>query len=177
MPSIAHAQIEDVTPPSLAGITIAPATINVSAGAQTVIAMLHLTDNLAGVWYACLAFRSPTWQQQHWTCPGDRASREAGTSLDGTYRADVDFPQFSEAGEWHLYSLSAWDRVSNCRAYSEQDLIDLGFPTTLRVVSSPEDVTAPVILGIAIAPNTINTSLDPQTVVVTAHLTDDVAGV
>ena len=75
-----------------------------------------------------------------------------------------------------IYSAFVCDLVGNCSSYSEQDLIDLGFPTVLQVLSTP-DTTAPAIADFSFSPGTIDVSGGPQNVTVSEHLTENLAGV
>lgn len=167
--------VPDSTPPAIVGLTIAPDVIDVSGGAQAVTVTERVTDDSAGVYYGCFFFRSPTWIQIHAGCISDYF-RESGNNLDGTYRADVTFPQFSEAGEWHLYQAYVVDIVGNFRGYSEQELIDAGFSTVLRVQSDPDDTKPPVVSSVSFSPTAVNTSAGPQTVSIFEGVTDNLAG-
>lgn len=65
------AQFTDTTPPTLTGLTITPASIDVTSSAQTVQIDLNVTDDISGVdlsntpfYFTALVLASPTGAQQ-----------------------------------------------------------------------------------------------------------------
>ncbi len=162
----------DVGPPVVRALDLSSRTVEVSDGAQTVSFTTHITDDLAGFVAGCLSFQSPGGTQSvyTWFYPAD------GPSLDGVYQAQLRFPQYAEAGVYHVTGLWIIDAVGNGRNYTEQDLIGLGLPTTIEVVSVPADVSAPALTGLAFDAQTVNVSAGPQLVNFTAGITDDLSG-
>jgi len=132
LPAGARAQQEDTTPPVLQSFSLAPDTVDVTNGAQSVTFTARVTDDLAGVDYGLFYFVSPSRQQWRMGV-ANVYSRISGDEWDGVYRSGIDFPQYSEAGVYHLDRAYIYDRLGNGRAYSEQDFLALGFPTTIRV--------------------------------------------
>ncbi len=136
----------DVTLPQLTGLTFTPTFINTSTGSQTVQMDFSMTDDLSGVsfepdtsvitltWGS--GFVSPSGAQRTYT---DFSFQEKppiiGTRLNGVWRFNVRFPQFSEEGTWKVAFLQLRDVVRNYLALgSPQDVAALGFPTELTVI-------------------------------------------
>ncbi len=129
------AQVQDLTPPVLASFNINPSAIDVSTSSQNVTFTLRITDQLSGFQFGVFDFISPSGQQRKNTCcsPFPRIS---GDARDGIYEFSLAFPQFSEAGTWHVNSLTLTDVTGNTRSLSESDFIALGFPTQLEVAQN-----------------------------------------
>ncbi len=167
------AQTSDVTPPSLIEFDFNPKAIDVTVRAQNVTATLQVTDDLSGVNYMYVYFQSPSGQyQDQYLSSFDRI---AGTQFDGAYQADVEIPQFSEAGTWQAY-VYVYDAVGNYSYISTSALADGGFATDLTVTSTP-DTTAPTVAGLTITPSSIDVSSGDQVLTIDLHLTDDLSGV
>jgi hypothetical protein len=122
---------EDIIPPQLLEFDFSPKSIDTSSSSQQVTFTLRLTDNLSGVVAATFPFVSPSGQQYRFAGVYEDA-RISGDALDGIYRCAMEFPQYSEAGTWHLSYLWMYDTVGNGRSLSNQDLINLGFPTQIE---------------------------------------------
>lgn len=125
--------VEDTTPPELVevdGFDFTPKTIDVSSAPGTVTFTLHITDDLSGVWHVHVTLVDHLGR--NWGIDG---LFKSGDSLDGYYEGSLTVPQFLEAGTWHITSIHLGDSAHNGRSYFEDDLIALGFPTELEVVS------------------------------------------
>lgn len=168
----------DLLGPVIAGFAMTPDPIDVSdfGGANLTITE-HLTDDSAGVSYSCFFLRSPSGRQNRNACNQEPYTRVSGTDLDGIYEARLLFPQFSEAGTWHVISAYVVDFVGNGTFYDEQALISAGIATTVEVISVPDDEAPAVIAGFVLSPSTIDTSSDAQVVRVIEHLADNLSGI
>jgi hypothetical protein len=156
----------DVILPQLVGFDFTPKTVDIRYGSQTVTATLRVIDDLSGVSSVGVFFRSPTGMQ----VVGGGAALVSGNALDGVYEAPLIVHQYYESGTWHLDAVDLSDNAQNRRTYREQDLVNLGFPTTLQVISSqtnlppsaPQNFAAdPVVKGIRLtwtAPSSIGSS-------------------
>ena len=168
--SLASAQTEDVTPPTLTALSFTPTTINTAAGPADVTVSWSATDDLAGVTELNADFLSPS---------GAQSVRIFSTSAPATNVSQTGlarFPQFSETGTWKLSFLSLRDATRNDRVYSTAELAQLGFPTELEV-GGEEDITPPTLTALSFTPTTINTAAGPADVTVSWSATDDLAGV
>lgn len=183
-PSALMAQSTDTLPPVLdvSQSGISPSAIDVTTGPQVVTVRLFVTDDLAGVTFTSpnfpqpgVVFRSPSRNQSR-SAISFMFLRVEGDDLAGVWQADVTFPQYLENGAWRVESINLEDKVGNMAALDTATLDSLGFPTTL-LVTSIEDITPPNLEGLTFTPDTIDTSVDFQTVTVAMHLTDAVSGV
>jgi hypothetical protein len=174
----------DVTPPSFTGLTIWPASVDVSSGPGTVMVAATITDSLVGVaayeaggqGFTCsswvnithVSFRSPSRSQS-------RVGSATRTSGD-MYQFAVLIPQHAEHGTWTVETLGLYDCLGNARHFNQHDLQDAGFPTSFEVTSTG-DVTPPSFTGLTISPASLDVSSGPGTVMVAATITDNLVGV
>jgi hypothetical protein len=173
LPAGARAQ-DDTSLPVPQSLTLAPSTVNVAGSPQTVDYTIRVTDDLSGMTQVTLFFYSPSgaqWYDSYVAAP----SRVSGDARDGTYASTFVFPQYAEAGTYHL-SAYVWDAAGNQGWYSEEALAGLGLPTTLEVISSPEDVTLPQPQSLVLSATTVDVSTGPQSVGYTIRVTDDLSG-
>jgi hypothetical protein len=176
----------DVTGPTVTGISISPAAVDVSAGSQNITVTLTVTDDLSGAIFTPSAtgsffgffpvqFRSTSGTQRRYI--GNREfTLTSGTPQNGTWQATFIMPQFSEPGTWQIEFLQLRDVASNQRFLNTSNLTALGLPVNLDVASVPSDTTPPQLTGLSFTPTVINTSLSNQSVSVTLNITDDLAG-
>jgi hypothetical protein len=139
--SLASAQIQDITPPTLTAFSFTPTTINTATGPANVAVSLSATDDLSGVRTIYALFVSPSGRQSHITVP---AFVPPAANVSAT--ATVTFPQFSEAGTWRVAFVFVGDVVGNDSEfdYDTTTLAQLGFPTQLVVGEQEDDITPPV---------------------------------
>jgi hypothetical protein len=134
----------DITPPKLTGLVFTPSVINTSLGAQTIQTDFLMTDDLSGVgsWpdtpdisiCFCALFFSPSGAQ--FTAAGSGLSNVppvSGTPLNGDWRFNASFPQFSEAGTWQV-EVFLRDNVRNLLILNNAQLGALGIPNTITVI-------------------------------------------
>lgn len=117
--STAYAEVptaQDITPPSLVGVSFEPATIDTSNGPVTVTITAHITDDLSGFADMGLQFRQPA-TTQHTSInvrPGSEwTSLIAGDNLDGEYTTTLTLPQYAAFGAWEVYTIEFYDVVGN----------------------------------------------------------------
>jgi len=165
------AQVSDLAPPVLVGFDFSPRTVDTTTGPQTVTVTWHVSDDLSGVNGGCVTFGHGVGG-----CFNDPVDRISGTDHDGVYQGHLEVPQYAENGTWTIESFSVSDKVGNLIQPSVAELAASGFPTVL-VVTGPADTAPPVLVGFDFSPRTVDTTTGSQTVMVTWHVTDDVAGV
>jgi hypothetical protein len=163
---------EDTTPPQLVQLSFTPTTIDVSSTTQHVTVTVRITDDLSGSSQPWIRFESPSGTQVS-DALGDVVS---GDPEDRIYDSVHTFPVFSESGTWHLDYIDVSDAVGNHRRYTEADLITLGFPTVLEVVSATPDTQPPELIDFSFSPTTIDVSTTTQHVAATLRITDDLSG-
>jgi len=123
---------DDTTPPVLMDLSFIPTTIDVGAGDQNVTVTLRITDDLAGVSFAEVRFRSPS-DGQYRSATFNEADRTSGDMKDGIYEKTVTFPQYSETGNWYIEYVYLVDTLTNTRFLNTAEIIGLGFNTLLTV--------------------------------------------
>ncbi len=170
---------QDVTPPALQSLTFSPSSINVTNGPQNVIVTARITDSMSGVANSPFAFYSPPGPSDSQVQMGTFGASNliSGNANDGVYQVTLTFPQYSQSGTWYISYVYLNDQVGNTTHYQQQDLTNLGFSTTLQVTSLGADVTPPVVRSLTISPGLIDVTNGPQSVTVTARITDDISGV
>lgn len=132
---------QDITAPSLTQFSFAPATIDTSAASQSVKVTLRIADDIAGFEFGNFLFLSPSGQQVN-SGGYNSSSRISGNALDGVYEVTTTFPQFSEVGTWHVIQVFLRDAVGNSVVLNETDLITRGFPASLTIAPSCNQLTA-----------------------------------
>ena len=166
---------DDTTPPTLASLSFTPTSVDTSGGDQTITMTGRITDDLAGVVSAQLTFRSPSGGQSV-NAFFSSFNRTSGDELDGTYETDMTPPQFSESGTWELNFFFGRDSANNSSFVSTAELIAQGLPTTFQQTGAG-DTTPPTLVSFSLTPTELPISGSPQTITVTARITDDLAGV
>ena len=172
----------DTQPPQVTNLSIVAPPGDLSSGPANLIMTIGLSDDLSGVDLTRfigyeMVLASPSGRQHQYIAKEDFHILPGGTNLNGTYQITHSFPQYSEAGLWSISNLSVVDAVGNQANLSGVSLQAKGFNVNFTVISSQQDIQPPQITGLTFAPSTIDTSLGPQTVVVTMTLTDNLAGV
>jgi serine protease len=155
--------------------------VDTSTATQAVVVTARITDDLAGYAEGFLVgevrFYSPSRGQ--FTDASFYYSREkiSGTSIDATFRVTMPVPQFAEQGTWTADGFLIRDRLGNQRALTTAQIAASGFPTSFTQTGSAiADTTAPQLASFSFSPTSIDTASASQVVVVTARITDDIAG-
>lgn len=173
----------DTTPPGFISFSFSPDSIDTSSS-NRIQFTARLKDDLSGIapdtgsWDffadSRAEFRSPSGRQG-FSVTFRSSGRISGDAQDGVYTNSTLLPEFSEPGEWTLESLSARDAAGNQATMSSGRLLALGFPRSLTV-TGVGDTNAPHLAGFTLAPTNINTTHSAQSILVTAHVTDDLGG-
>lgn len=132
---------QDITGPSLTQFSFTPTTIDTGASSQSVSLTLGIADELSGFEFGNFLLLSPSGQQVN-SGGYNSAHRISGNALDGNYEVTTTFPQFSEIGVWHVIQVFLRDAVGNTVIFGESDLFTRGFPTTLTIAQSCNQLTA-----------------------------------
>ena len=171
----------DTTPPTLTGVTISPASLNVSKGPATVTVKLGLTDHLSGVNFACVVecyaavFLSSPSDIQYQYAYQSQVTQVSGTDLDGVWEAQITIPQYAEAGAWTIYYIYLTDNAGNTEYLYTANLKSSGFTYSFNVTSKPDDVTPPQLTNLSL-PAVVDTSTSSQVVQGTLGATDNLSG-
>jgi hypothetical protein len=111
----------DNAPPQLAGFDFDPKGFDTRESSQEITVTARFTDT-SGLGQATVLFSAPGESCSLESCEDGRQSiritfystnRIEGSATDGTYRATVTLPRYSELGEWNLSWLQAYDAVGN----------------------------------------------------------------
>ena len=124
----------DQTAPVFHNLTVAPSSVNVANGAQTITVSTDLTDNRSGV--ARFDFYATSPGGHRVGCSAT-APASGGTTLSGTWSCTLTVPADAEAGSW-LITVRATDNAFNYQTYGPQDgdgtiAFPAGYPTTITV--------------------------------------------
>jgi hypothetical protein len=124
----------DQTYPLFKSLTVAPTTVNVASGAQTVTVRANLTDDRSGIAQFDFLATSPSGRQVGCSAT---APESGGTMLNGTWTCAVSIPADAEAGTWNI-TVRATDRAFNYQTYGPQPsgppiAFPTGYPTTITV--------------------------------------------
>ncbi len=175
--------VQDIQPPQVIALGIAPQTIDVSNGAQNLTITLSVTDNLSGVDLPpagflgfAVTYQSPSGKQQQFSATSD-FQLISGNTLNGVWRATHSFPKLSEPGIWTVVGLQVNDSARNFTNLNDATIRSLGLNPNFTVISSPSDTTPPQVTGLTFVPAVFDTSAQSQTVTFTMTIADDAAGV
>jgi len=169
----------DTNAPVLASLAISPATVDTSAGPAVVTITAGLTDETSpsiggSVPLSRVILTGPGGQQQA-TAYLSQAQRISGSATDGIYQSTLTIPWHAEPGQWSAAAVLV-DISGNTRTLNAADLGAAGFPTGVDQTGAG-DTTAPQLVALGVAPSSVDTSLQPATITVTAHVVDDLSGV
>ena len=121
----------DPTPPAIVSLSIAPSTVDVTSGAQTVTITVHATDAGSGIAFMTVGVISPTSTSA--AC--STSVLASGTKADGTLSCSVTIPMGAAPGDWLVGVLAVDDAVSNRTSMQQADIVAAGFPNKFTVVS------------------------------------------
>ena len=171
----------DTTAPRLTSFTM-PKTIDLSSGEAKLTISAGATDDLAGVdhvyiWFdrdLAYSYRpgsgSPTVSRLIGVSSGDDGWSD-GASEETSYVAPT-----NRTGTYNVTRVEVEDKQGNERTYSADELRALGANTTLELVGSTADTTAPRLTSFTM-PKTIDLSSGEAKLTISAGATDDLAGV
>lgn len=101
-----------------------------------------------------------------------------GTIYDGIWKADVEFPVRSAAGDWLLGKLSGSNLLGVYVDFDPlADLFPLKEVTIENLGTDYEDTAGPVVSGYVITPESIDSALDDVSITMYIRLTDLLSGV
>ena len=146
---------EDVTAPSLMGLTLAPAGVSVADSAATVTFTVTGTDAGVGLRDGSVELMSPIRKFRF--C---ELALVEGTAASGTLRCSVTFPRGEEGGEWQVSYVRLRDRNWTSRTWTRSELQAFGYPTTVTVASPTSDTTPPEITSVAVTPDTASNATE-----------------
>ncbi len=163
---------EDSEAPQLHGIEIESSEIDTGSEKQLVSFYLQISDDLSGVKEGRVYLRSPSGKQSLLAAGSEIVY---GSDTNGIVRAQVTFPRYSEDGAWQIESVRLNDRAGHEAVIDNAQLKEEGFQRFVHV-EGEEDVEPPHLTVLGIEPESVDTSSSNQTVMVVAHVTDNLSG-
>ncbi|HEY1834954.1 MAG TPA: Ig-like domain repeat protein, partial [Solirubrobacteraceae bacterium] len=155
----------DETPPSVAGLTLSPASVDTSTASKSVVVVVHATDDLSGV----SAVQVSLSNGSRWiSAPASLTA--GGTRLDGTWEAKLTVPKGSAEGSYAL-SVAVIDSIGNHRTYSAHELEVLGLPSALTETGGG-DATPPWLSGASASPASVSTCGTPASTTIGVQASD-----
>jgi hypothetical protein len=169
----------DTDAPVLASLAISPTSVDTSSGPAVITITARLTDEQSpsiggSVPLSRVILTGPSGQQQA-IAYLSQAQRVSGTPADGIYTSTLTMPWHAQQGQWGASAVLV-DISDNTRTMSTSDLVAAGFPSVVTQTGAG-DTAPPQLVALGIAPASVDTSLEPATITVSAHIVDDLSGV
>src|SRR5205085_7243832 len=129
--------------------------IDTSTTPQTVTLRVHVTDDVAGLAFGDVLWRSPSGSQ---TKDGyiEPAERVSGTATDGEYAVAVTFPAGSAQGAWTLEGFSLTDRADNQTTGTGLELEAMADLDMTIHQTGASDTTPPAVQSATFAPTPVD---------------------
>ncbi len=164
----------DTAPPTLLTLSFEPDSVAVDSADATVVFTAQLFDSIAGVQKAQLAVDAPAGTGFVECLDMDRVD---GDSRHGTWQCPVTIPQGAHPGTWTVARFTAWDEAGNWKNWLHDELVAGGVPTEITVTNADADTVPPVLLGVAVQPDSVHLAGGDVPVVVSLSVADDGMGV
>jgi len=167
----------DAAGPQLVSMSLPGDTVDTSSSAQTLSMDLRITDDMSGFADGAVTWVSSDGMQTiegYVDGPSDRVS---GDTIDGNYVVQIPFPRGSEQGSWTVQGYSLTDHAGNITTGSAAALEAIAGADLTIQQTGVGDAAPPQLQSVTITPSVIDDT-DGQTIVeMTAHASDDLAGV
>jgi len=121
-PEINQTGIGDLERPTVTSVSVSPSTIDTSESFQDVTVAMEAQDDISGVYYYEITFKSPSGNATVKTSGVGVNNLVAGSLNDGTFRSTARFPRYSAQGQWTVSILIVHDNASNYRSDSSSVL-------------------------------------------------------
>lgn len=159
--------VYDKAPPTVVGLTVVPATVDVTSRDVPVKVRLHVTDD-TGVEMvnASASAMAPYRTSRVINFVGSHLV--SGTVRDGIWELGTVLRRYSEPGRFE-FDVSTRDRVGR----SASSLVE---GPVLNVIDRNPDNRSPVVRSVGFDKQSVDVRTAPATVTVTAQITDDLSG-
>jgi hypothetical protein len=147
-------------------------TVDTSSGPATVAVAFTVADDLSGIAQVSVQLQSQSGAQIR-TCSVTTPT-DAPAPLTLGASCTIQFPQYSEAGIWQVKLLEITDGAGNKASLNSAALA--AYSTTLTMVSSTVDITAPTVTAFSFTPTSVDATSAAASVTVTATIADDLSG-
>ena len=125
---------QDVAAPAISAISIAPDSINLATGADTVVTVtVTASDPGAGVQSVTLAFRGETGNSEEHCFANDYALPSTTPTNQVTWSCRIAFPRASAAGTYRISGVATLDRIGNERHYTPEQVAAAGWEASFKV--------------------------------------------
>lgn len=165
-PALLRSCNDDKSTPTVVSLTVSKPTVDLSGGPSSIAVTAHVRDDggAAGMW---VQFTHPVGVRDLFLVNMNGARLVSGTMHDGLWRVRVALPAYTVAGSWDL-DATVEGRLG--------PVANVEKPAALTIVNPHQDLEHPVLVSLD-APTLETTVSVGQSLVTTAHLTDDVSGV
>jgi hypothetical protein len=169
--------------PSPVDLTLDKIFVDVSSGDQTVKVRIHINnDDLPTQIYSSVSFErndSRPWNNGNYLYCSD-FKLVSGTIANGIFEGTFQVPRYTKNGNYTLSSIyiseSNYDGSNDQKNFNRWgDSIPAEFRKTLTVIGT-QDLTAPVLQSIAVAPTSADTRNGTVSVTANLTITDDLSG-
>jgi hypothetical protein len=154
------------SPPVVVSATLSPGQVEVSLMDQTVTANVGLRVTGATILLSYFYLKHSVTEEE--ASGFGFAERVSGTDSDGTWRQNIILPRYANGGVWELWVYALG---------SNWEYVDTKTSAIVTVIGT-SDTQPPALVGnVTLTPASVDLTPGPQTVEVSARLTDDVSGV
>lgn len=153
----------DTSAPVLVGSSVSGDHFNMEDGPASFVVSIHITD-ATGV----KAPQLLVWHGSGQSVAAGPVTLASGTAQDGIWESTVIIPQGYALGTWTVWLREITDGVGNWT--TENTAIE----TVTLVSATPADTSPPVVVSSSMTPSAVDVYFDDATVVITAHITDEV---
>ena len=162
---------QDTQKPVVTSFGFTPTSVDVTSGSANLTFNANITDNSSGVFLVIVTIRlannSPL---------SGNATLTSGSTLNGNWQVNFVVPQNSPAGTGMLFQMTVFDNSFNSISFPSPEF-PTGTPTFTVVNTNVPDNVAPSLVSFSIDPTTVDVTLSPKIVKITANLTDNLSGV
>eukprot|EP00054_Salpingoeca_dolichothecata_P015693 m.90913 g.90913 ORF g.90913 m.90913 type:complete len:5352 (+) comp21611_c0_seq1:3-16058(+) len=170
----------DTKGPVITSFDFSPQTIDTSAVAQGITAVIDYYDDYSGISHCSIAFQSQQPDASPSSFSISALRLENGNSSVGTVSGSNSFPRFATKGVWRLSNLRCQDRAGQQTEYTYFQVIDffgLSEDELTITQTGTGDSSPPQITAVSINTLQVDTSLTAQTVEMSVSFVDLHSGV
>lgn len=165
LPNVRAVEVFD---PTLGGYATTT-SVDVSGADAPLTMRLAITDDVSGVSFIDVRYRSPTGRQLRFPCYTG-APPDVGSDTNGEWICTSTVPRYAESGVWEADLVRITDRANNTAFYGVRSgrLCTLGLescidtPATVNVISATPDLTPPAVHSIEVSSQTTPRAFGPS---------------
>lgn len=160
---------QDLTPPVLEDVSVAPRTVDSSQGDARVTVTVSAHDDIGDYMEAVI----------HFAPEGEGQNLHLRVGSDSEWMREsrtLTVPQYSAQGTYRLQTVELRDRAGNIQWYPGSRLLDEGIDASFDQVGEG-DTTPPTLTDFSFTPAEIDTSASDQAIDFTLTASDNAAGI